>query len=316
MFESWVNKIAWIFSGGQELKFARGIETKRSYRFATLRIPRRPPPPGKLNFQNPARGLFLFPLSFPFSRPHFSSTENADFEMKVARLKRHFFSFFFFFFFAKVNPLETLFLPFSPFAHKYLNKITIRGKEVGLIFKKAHPCIKDYETTMVESGGNFPPDYSREIVYREILKKNKKKKKKKHLSFTLGHWFVSFSPFVRRKFTKKTILRDFNSRLNARGCAFRSGKKLLAWNAMNQHRTGRSAHEKGFHPFPRPFRCAPPFLRSLETNTADSEIVRETKYTCPRKLILSNLPFSSSLQDFFPSISSSQLFVRLTRLLI
>ena len=85
---------------------------------------------------------------------------------------------------------------------------------------------------------------------------------------------------------------------------------------MNQHRTGRSAHEKGFHPFPRPFRCAPPFLRSLETNTADSEIVRETKYTCPRKLILSNLPFSSSLQDFFPSISSSQPFVHLTRLLL
>lgn len=274
-------------------------------------------PSRKIELSKSRAGIISFPLSFPFSRPHFSSTENADFEMKVARLKRHFFSFFFFFFFAKVNPLETLFLPFSPFAHKYLNKITIRGKEVGLIFKKAHPCIKDYETTMVESGGNFPPDYSREIVYREILKKNKKKKKKKHLSFTtLGHWFVSFSPFVRRKFTKKTILRDFNSRLNARGCAFRSGKKLLAWNAMNQHRTGRSAHEKGFHPFPRPFRCAPPFLRSLETNTADSEIVRETKYTCPRKLILSNLPFSSSLQDFFPSISSSQLFVRLTRLLI
>lgn len=195
MFESWVNKIAWIFSGGQELKFARGIETKRSYRFATLRIPRRPPPPGKLNFQNPARGLFLFPLSFPFSRPHFSSTENADFEMKVARLKRHFFSFFFFFFFAKVNPLETLFLPFSPFAHKYLNKITIRGKEVGLIFKKAHPCIKDYETTMVESGGNFPPDYSREIVYREILKKKLKKEEEEASFFhpwPLVRFFLSF----------------------------------------------------------------------------------------------------------------------------
>ena len=258
------------------------------------------PLPENWTFKIPRGDYFFSPSPFPFLALISLPPKTPISKWKLQRLKRHFFSFFFFFFFAKVNPLETLFLPFSPFAHKYLNKITIRGKEVGLIFKKAHPCIKDYETTMVESGGNFPPDYSREIVYREILKKNKKKKKKKHLSFTtLGHWFVSFSPFVRRKFTKKTILRDFNSRLNARGCAFRSGKKLLAWNAMNQHRTGRSAHEKGFHPFPRPFRCAPPFLRSLETNTADSEIVRETKYTCPRKLILSNLPFSSSRKIFF-----------------
>lgn len=42
---------------------------------------------------------------------------------------------------------------------------------MGLIFKKAPPCIKDYETTMVESGGNFLRDYSCEIVYREILKR-------------------------------------------------------------------------------------------------------------------------------------------------
>lgn len=162
------------------MKFARGIETKRSYRFATLRIPRRPPP-AKLNFQNPARGLFLF-RSPPPPSPFFALIflpRNADFEMEVARLNRHFFPFFFF---AKVNPLETSLLsspllPFSPFAaHKYLNKITIRGKEVGLIFKKAPPCIKDYETTMVKSGGNFLRDYSCEIVYRERIKIISKKK--------------------------------------------------------------------------------------------------------------------------------------------
>lgn len=159
------------------MKFARGIETKRSYRFATLRIPRRPPP-AKLNFQNPARGLFLF-RSAPPPSPFFALIflpRNADFEMEVARLKRHFFPFFFCEGESSRN-LASLFSPFSPFAaHKYLNKITIRGKEVGLIFKKAPPCIKDYETTMVKSGGNFLRDYSCEIVYRERIKIISKKK--------------------------------------------------------------------------------------------------------------------------------------------
>lgn len=159
------------------MKFARGIETKRSYRFATLRIPRRPPP-AKLNFQNPARGLFLF-RSPPPPSPFFALIflpRNADFEMEVARLKRHFFPFFFCEGESSRN-LASLFSPFSPFAaHKYLNKITIRGKEVGLIFKKAPPCIKDYETTMVKSGGNFLRDYSCEIVYRERIKIISKKK--------------------------------------------------------------------------------------------------------------------------------------------
>lgn len=160
------------------MKFARGIETKRSYRFATLRIPRRPPP-AKLNFQNPARGLFLF-RSPPPPSPFFALIflpRNADFEMEVARLKRHFFPFFFFCEGESSRNLASLFSPFSPFAaHKYLNKITIRGKEVGLIFKKAPPCIKDYETTMVKSGGNFLRDYSCEIVYRERIKIISKKK--------------------------------------------------------------------------------------------------------------------------------------------
>lgn len=118
-------------------------------------------------------------ISFSFSPPPFPFfafiflPRNADFEMEVARLKRHFF------FFCQEESSRNLVSLFSPSllllryccAHKYLNKITIRGKEVGLIFKKAPPCIKDYETTMVESGGNFLRDYSCEIVYREILKR-------------------------------------------------------------------------------------------------------------------------------------------------
>lgn len=66
---------------------------------------------------------------------------------------------------------------------------------MGLIFKKAHPCIKDYETTMVESGGNFPPDYSHEIVYREILKKKLKKEEEEASFFhpwPLVRFFLSF----------------------------------------------------------------------------------------------------------------------------
>lgn len=49
---------------------------------------------------------------------------------------------------------------------------------------------------MVESGGNFPPDYSREIVYREILKKKLKKEEEEasffHDPWPLVRFFLSF----------------------------------------------------------------------------------------------------------------------------
>lgn len=140
-----------------------------------------PAPSRKIELSKSRAGIISFsfsPSSFSFFRPHLSSTQRR-FRNGSCAIKTSFFSFFSF---AKVNPLETSFLsspllPFSPFAaHKYLNKITIRGKEVGLIFKKAPPCIKDYETTMVKSGGNFLRDYSCEIVYRERIKIISKKK--------------------------------------------------------------------------------------------------------------------------------------------
>lgn len=140
-----------------------------------------PAPSRKIELSKSRAGIIsfsFFPSSFSFFRPHLSSTQRR-FRNGSCAIKTSFFSFFSF---AKVNPLETSLLsspllPFSPFAaHKYLNKITIRGKEVGLIFKKAPPCIKDYETTMVKSGGNFLRDYSCEIVYRERIKIISKKK--------------------------------------------------------------------------------------------------------------------------------------------
>lgn len=140
-----------------------------------------PAPSRKIELSKSRAGIISFsfsPSSFSFFRPHLSSTQRR-FRNGSCAIKTSFFSFFSF---AKVNPLETSLLsspllPFSPFAaHKYLNKITIRGKEVGLIFKKAPPCIKDYETTMVKSGGNFLRDYSCEIVYRERIKIISKKK--------------------------------------------------------------------------------------------------------------------------------------------
>lgn len=97
-----------------------------------------------------------------------------------------------------------------------------------------------------------------------------------------------------------TRFRRFNSCLNVRGCvsigqeafSLERDESTPDWTSHDRLTRNDSTH---FHDR-RPFRCAPPFLRSLETNTVDSEIV--TKETDSFSLLLISRS-SSSRKIFF-----------------
>lgn len=130
--------IQWRVGGGREGRievFPRGNRNKK-----VVQICRVADAPSRKIELSKSRAGIMSPPPFPFSAPfHFSFHNSRRFrEMEVARLKRHF-----------SKPCLSFFSPPRHCcAHKYLNKITIRRKEAGLIFKKAPPCIKDYGTTM------------------------------------------------------------------------------------------------------------------------------------------------------------------------
>lgn len=68
-------------------------------------------PSRKIELSKSRAGIISFPLSFPFSRPHFSSTENADFEMKVAKIKTSFLFFLLFLLFCEGESSRNLVSP-------------------------------------------------------------------------------------------------------------------------------------------------------------------------------------------------------------
>lgn len=132
------------------------------------------------------------------------------------------------------------------------------------------------------------------------------------------HAWPSFFFFLLKKIygaNNFTRFRRFNSCLNVRGCvsigqeafSLERDESTPDWTSHDRLTRNDSTH---FHDR-RPFRCAPPFLRSLETNTVDSEIV--TKETDSFSLLLiSRFPllarfFSSSSQPF---VGSNEIIAR------
>lgn len=117
------------------------------------------------------------------------------------------------------------------------------------------------------------------------------------------HSWPSFFFFLLKKIygaNNFTRFRRFNSCLNVRGCvsigqeafSLERDESTPDWTSHDRLTRNDSTH---FHDR-RPFRCAPPFLRSLETNTVDSEIV--TKETDSFSLLLISRS-SSSRKIFF-----------------
>lgn len=115
-------------------------------------------------------------------------------------------------------------------------------------------------------------------------------------------WPSFFFFFVKKIYGANnfTRFRRFNSCLNVRGCvsigqeafSLERDESTPDWTSHDRLTRNDSTH---FHDR-RPFRCAPPFLRSLETNTVDSEIV--TKETDSFSLLLISRS-SSSRKIFF-----------------
>lgn len=129
------------------------------------------------------------------------------------------------------------------------------------------------------------------------------------------HAWPSFFFFLLKKIygaNNFTRFRRFNSCLNVRGCvsigqeafSLERDESTPDWTSHDRLTRNDSTH---FHDR-RPFRCAPPFLRSLETNTVDSEIV--TKETDSFSLLLiSRFPLLArffSINFFFPTVRRIQ----------
>lgn len=133
-------------------------------------------------------------------------------------------------------------------------------------------------------------------------------------SWLLFFFFLLKKIYGANNFTR---FRRFNSCLNVRGCvsigqeafSLERDESTPDWTSHDRLTRNDSTH---FHDR-RPFRCAPPFLRSLETNTVDSEIV--TKETDSFSLLLISRS-SSSRKIFFHQFLLPNRWSDPTRLLL